>query len=136
MSHVVPDLVQKILKGQDPLHLLGDGKQVRHYTYGGDLAKGIVIAMEHPDALNEDFNLLPLSRPPCWNSPSSSGPRSRPEVPFRYVTDPPFEHDVQRRVPSVDKAKKVLGFEATTNLSDHARRGDPWVTNAIRDGRI
>ena len=42
MSHVVPDLVQKIVKGQDPLHILGDGDQVRHYTYGGDLARGIV----------------------------------------------------------------------------------------------
>ena len=57
MSHVVPDLVQKVLKGQDPLHLLGDGTQVRHYTYGGDLARGIVTAMEHPAALNDDFNL-------------------------------------------------------------------------------
>ena len=57
MSHVVPDLVQKVLKGQDPLHLLGDGSQVRHYTYGGDLARGIVTAMEHPAALNDDFNL-------------------------------------------------------------------------------
>ena len=36
LSHVVPDLVQKTLKGQDPLHILGDGCQVRHYTYGGD----------------------------------------------------------------------------------------------------
>ena len=35
LSHVVPDLVQKIIKGQDPLHILGDGSQVRHYTYGG-----------------------------------------------------------------------------------------------------
>ena len=42
MSHVVPDLVQKVVKGQDPLHILGDGNQVRHYTYGGDLARGIV----------------------------------------------------------------------------------------------
>src|ERR1700691_5392326 len=57
MSHVVPDLVQKVLKGQDPLHLLGDGSQIRHYTYGGDLASGIVTAMESPKALNEDFNL-------------------------------------------------------------------------------
>ena len=57
MSHVVPDLVQKVLKGQDPLHILGTGEQVRHYTYGGDLARGIVTAMEHPAALNEDFNL-------------------------------------------------------------------------------
>src|SRR5205823_11542818 len=57
MSHVVPDLVQKTLKGQDPLHILGSGEQVRHYTYGGDLAAGEVAAMEHEDALNDDFNL-------------------------------------------------------------------------------
>src|SRR5919199_5828741 len=57
MSHVVPDLVQKVLKGQDPLHILGSGQQVRHYTYGGDLARGIRLAIEHPNALNEDFNL-------------------------------------------------------------------------------
>ena len=57
MSHVVPDLVQKVLMGQDPLHILGDGSQVRHYTYGRDLARGIVIAMEHDAAMNEDFNL-------------------------------------------------------------------------------
>src|SRR3954447_8118013 len=46
LSHVVPDLVLKVMKGQDPLHILGDGSQVRHYTYGGDLAKGIRCAME------------------------------------------------------------------------------------------
>ena len=49
-SHVVPDLVCRALTGQDPLHLLGSGEQVRHYTYGGDLARGIVTAMEHPAA--------------------------------------------------------------------------------------
>src|SRR5712672_2720306 len=55
MSHVVPDLVQKVLKGQDPLHILGDGSQVRHYTYGGDLARGIRLAIESEKALNDDF---------------------------------------------------------------------------------
>ena len=55
-----PDLVQKVLKGQDPLHILGDGTQIRHYTYGGDLARGIVAAMEHPDALNDDFMSVDL----------------------------------------------------------------------------
>lgn len=48
MSHVGPDLIQKIEKGQDPLHILGDGTQVRHYTYGGDLAKGIVLGDGSP----------------------------------------------------------------------------------------
>ena len=70
MSHVVPDLVQKILKGQDPLHILGDGDQVRHYTYGGDLARGIRLAIESPAALNEDFNLSTPRRRPCSSWPS------------------------------------------------------------------
>src|SRR2546421_12392913 len=65
MSHVVPDLVQKVVKGQDPLHILGDGSQVRHYTYGGDLATGIVTAMEHPRSLNDDFNLSTAQATPA-----------------------------------------------------------------------
>src|SRR5262249_55010710 len=57
MSHVVPDIVQKVLKGQDPLHILGEGNQVRCYTYGGDLARGIRLAIEAEEARNQDFNL-------------------------------------------------------------------------------
>src|SRR5271170_1712642 len=57
MSHVVPDLVQKVIKGQDPLHILGSGIQTRCYTYGGDLARGIATAVFHPAARNNDFNL-------------------------------------------------------------------------------
>lgn len=57
MSHVVPDLIQKVYKGQDPLHILGSGEQIRHYTYGGDLAHGITLCIENEKAVNEDFNL-------------------------------------------------------------------------------
>ncbi|WP_460850083.1 NAD-dependent epimerase/dehydratase family protein, partial [Phytohabitans suffuscus] len=137
MSHVVPDLVQKIVKGQDPLHILGEGNQVRHYTYGGDLAAGIVTAMEHPAALNEDFNLstaesttvLELAEV-IWRK--IKGPR----VPFRYVSDDPFEYDVQKRVPDVTKAREVLGFEATTSLDEMLDEVVPWVTQAVHDGRL
>lgn len=136
MSHVVPDLVQKVLKGQDPLHILGDGTQIRHYTYGSDLAVGIVTAMEHPDALNEDFNLstaqstsvLELARL-IWN-------KIRPNDAFRYVSDEPYEHDVARRVPATEKAAKLLGFEAKTSLSDMLDEVIPWIERAIQDGTI
>jgi len=137
MSHVVPDLVQKVLRGQDPLHILGDGTQVRHYTYGGDLARGIVTAMEHPSAEGEDFNLstsvsttvLELAEM-IWRK--IKGPR----VPFRYVHDPPFEHDVQYRIPATSKAREVLGFEATTPLDVMLDEVIPWVAQAIEDGAI
>jgi UDP-glucose 4-epimerase len=137
MSHVVPDLVQKVFRGQDPLHLLGDGTQVRHYTYGGDLARGIAMAMESPAAQNDDFNLstsvsttvLELARL-IWRKIRGEG------VPFRYVCDPPFEHDVQRRIPSVEKAQRLLGFTATTSLDAMLDEVIPWIEQAISAGVI
>jgi nucleoside-diphosphate-sugar epimerase len=137
MSHVVPDLVQKVLKGQDPLHILGSGEQIRHYTYGGDLAAGIVTAMEHPDAVNEDFNLstaegtsvLELAEA-IWRKIKGA------DVPLKVISDDPFEYDVQRRVPATEKAKKILGFEATTSLETMLDEVIPWIANAVEAGTI
>jgi UDP-glucose 4-epimerase len=137
MSHVVPDLVQKIVKGQDPLHILGEGNQVRHYTYGGDLARGIVIAMEHEAAHNEDFNLSTVESTTVLELAEVIWRKIKgPEVPFRYVSDDPFEYDVQKRVPDVTKARTVLGYEATTSLDEMLDEVIPWVTQAVRDGRL
>ncbi len=137
MSHVVPDLVQKVLKGQDPLHILGTGEQIRHYTYGGDLARGIVTAMEHPDALNDDFNL---------STPAGHSVTELAEVIWRkikgegvlltFANDEAFEYDVQRRVPSTDKAKQILGFEATTSLETMLDEVIPWITEAVNNGTL
>ena len=136
MSHVVPDLVQKVLKGQDPLHILGDGAQIRHYTYGGDLAIGIVTAMEHPDAANEDFNLSTATQTTVLELAELIWKKVRPEEPLRYVSDTPFEHDVARRIPATEKASRVLGFEARTPLSDVLDEVIPWIQQAIDDGEI
>ncbi len=136
MSHVVPDLVQKVVKGQDPLHILGDGTQVRHYTYGGDLAEGVVTALEHPDALNEDFNLSTAESTTVLELAEKVWARINRDRPFRYVSDDPFEHDVQRRVPATEKAKRILGFEATTTLDDMLDEVVPWVVDAIGRGLI
>lgn len=137
MSHVVPDLAAKALKGQDPLRVLGSGEQVRHYTYGGDLARGIVAAMEHPAALNEDFNLSTAQSTTVrelaeliWAAVKG------PDVPLRLAHDEPFAHDVQRRVPDVGKAKRILGFEATTPLSQMLDVVVPWIAQAVGAGAI
>jgi nucleoside-diphosphate-sugar epimerase len=137
MSHVVPDLVQKVLKGQDPLHILGDGSQVRHYTYGGDLARGIRLCMESDAALNEDFNIstarsttvLELAEA-IWRQVHG------PDRPLRVVNDPPFEYDVPMRVPDTAKARRVLGFEATTGLEEMLEEVIPWIRSEIEEGRI
>jgi len=137
MSHVVPDLCQKALKGQDPLHILGSGDQIRHYTYGGDLARGIRLVMESPAAENEDFNLststgttvreLALA---IWRKVHGPG------RPLRFVSDAPFEHDVQRRIPSTEKAERILGFRAETTLDTMLDEVVPWIREAIKNDLI
>jgi nucleoside-diphosphate-sugar epimerase len=137
MSHVVPDLCQKVIKGQDPLHIFGDGSQIRHYTYGGDLAHGIRLAMESEKALNESFNLSTAKSTTVhelaeliWLKVHGA------QRPLNLVSDTPYEHDVQRRVPDVRKAREVLGFEATTSLDQMLDEVIPWVRDEIAAGRI
>lgn len=137
MSHVVPDLVQKVVKGQDPVHILGAGSQVRCYTYGGDLARGILTCMFHEKALNEDFNLsTPVATSVLelaeliWRKVHGDG------KPFHWVSDPPYPHDVQMRIPDTRKSREVLGFEAMTPLSGVLDEVIPWVEQEIEEGRI
>jgi nucleoside-diphosphate-sugar epimerase len=136
MSHVVPDLVQKVLRGQDPLRLLGDGHQVRHYTYGGDLARGIRLAVEVPAAFNEDFNLSTAESTTVLELARLIWKKARGDAPLRVASDRPYSYDVQKRMPSVQKAKRILGFEATTTLSEALDEIIPWIREQIKAGGI
>jgi nucleoside-diphosphate-sugar epimerase len=101
------------------------------------LARGIVTAMEHPAALNEDFNIstaepttvLALAEL-IWRKVHG------PDRPFRVVHDPAFPHDVQRRIPSTEKARRILGVEASTTLDEMLDEVIPWVASAIENGTI
>jgi nucleoside-diphosphate-sugar epimerase len=93
--------------------------------------------MEHPKALNDDFNLSTAQSTTVLELAETIWRKIRgPEVPFRFVNDDPFEHDVQRRVPATEKARAVLGFEATTSLDTMLDEVIPWIQDAVADGRI
>jgi UDP-glucose 4-epimerase len=136
MSHVVPDLIQKILRGQDPVHILGNGTQVRHYTYGGDLAQGIVLAMNSDKALNEDFNLSTAVSTTVLELTETIWNKINPGKPLRIQNEDGYQYDVNKRIPSVEKSKQILGFEALTNLSEMLDEVIPWISNAIDKGAI
>jgi nucleoside-diphosphate-sugar epimerase len=136
LSHVVPDLVVKVLRGQSPLHIFGDGSQVRHYTYGGDLAHGIRMAMESEDVVNDDLNLSTAQSTTVSELATLIWNKINRDRPLQVVSDPPYPHDVQRRVPDVRKAKEILGFEATTTLSDMLDEVIPWIKGELAAGRI
>lgn len=136
MSHVVPDLVQKILKGQYPLNILGEGNQVRHYTYAGDLADGIYECIVSPKALNNDFNVstpightvLELAKI-IWN-------KINPDKEFKYESEKPFTYDVQKRIPDVTKSAKILNIKCNTSLEIALDEIIPWIKSQIEIGGI
>jgi len=129
LSHVLPDLINKVLKGQDPLHILGEGDQIRCYTNGKDLARGIRMVIESKEAINEDFNIsTPISTSVLelaqiiWNIINSNKE-------FKVTYDKPFEYDVQKRIPDISKAKEILGFEAEISLEESINEVINYIIN-------
>jgi UDP-glucose 4-epimerase len=134
MSHVVPDLVQKILKGQEPLHILGNGNQIRHYTYAGDLARGIRVCIENKKALNEDFNISSAVSTTVLELAQTIWKKINGDKPFRHVCDKPFEYDVQKRIPSIEKSEKILNIKCETTLEQSLDEIIPWIKQQIACG--
>ncbi|HRH55163.1 MAG TPA: NAD(P)-dependent oxidoreductase [Chitinophagales bacterium] len=118
LSHVLPDLINKIMKGQDPLHILGEGNQIRCYTNGLDIARGIVMAMESDKAINEDFNISTPVATSVLELAKLVWEKLSPDKPFNFVSDQAYEYDVQKRIPDVSKAEKLLGFKSEISLDE------------------
>lgn len=127
MSHVVPDLINKCLKGQNPLHILGDGNQIRCYTNGRDIARGIRLAMESKDAINEDFNISTSTATTVLELAKMIWDKINTGKKFNYVCDKPFEYDVQKRIPDVKKARNILNFEGKTSLNESLDEVIEWM---------
>ncbi|MHB1835300.1 MAG: NAD-dependent epimerase/dehydratase family protein [Solirubrobacteraceae bacterium] len=128
IAHAVPDLIAKVLAGQRPLQIFGTGEQTRTLTHVDDIADGIVTATASPAGENEDFNI------------SASDERTVAEIaaliweacgedPQRFELEhlPSFEVDVQRRWPSVEKAREVLGWEARIALREGLAGTVAWL---------
>jgi nucleoside-diphosphate-sugar epimerase len=128
IAHAVPDLIRKVLSGQRPLQIFGSGEQTRTLTHVDDIAAGIVAAMASPAGLGEDFNisaareltLAEIARiiwEACGEDPAD----------FELEHLPSFEVDVQRRWPSVEKARRLLGWEAQIDLEQGIASTVRWL---------
>jgi UDP-glucose 4-epimerase len=135
IAHAVPDLIRKVLAGQRPLEIFGSGDQTRTLTYVDDIADGIAAAMGHPRAENEDFNIsaseemtvAEIARvvwEACGEDPA--------ELELQHV--PSFQVDVQRRWPSVEKARALLGWEAKVPVEEGIRMTVDWLRDTAPAG--
>jgi UDP-glucose 4-epimerase len=128
IAHAVPDLVRKALAGQRPLEIFGAGDQTRTLTYVEDVAEGIVQAMAQEAGENEDFNVSAaeeLTVAEIARLVWETCDRDPDELELKSL--PAFEIDVQRRWPSVEKAKRLLAFEARTDVREGLARTVEWI---------
>jgi UDP-glucose 4-epimerase len=134
IAHMVPDLIAKCLELAPgaPLPIFGDGTQTRTLTHVDDIADGIVTAMAAPAGLDEDFNVsaaeertvADLARviwEACDRDPGA----------FALEHRPSFDVDVQRRWPSVEKARTTLGWEARVPLGEGIAATVEWLRGRI-----
>ncbi|MDQ3741555.1 MAG: NAD-dependent epimerase/dehydratase family protein [Actinomycetota bacterium] len=128
IAHMVPDVIKKVLSGQRPLQIFGDGTQTRTLTHIDDIADGIVTATAADAGLNEDFNIsagdertvADIARviwEACGRDPEE----------FELEHLPSFEVDVGRRWPSVEKARRLLGWEARIGLREGIEQTVEWL---------
>jgi nucleoside-diphosphate-sugar epimerase len=123
-AHVIPDLVTKTMSGQYPLEILGDGKQVRSYTYVGDVADGIVFAAAHVE--NDDFNIGNGVETRVTELAELIWRLCGRKEPFKLKHLPAFKYDVQKRVPDVSKIRK-LGWEPKVSLEQGLKITIEWL---------
>ncbi len=135
IAHAVPDLISKVLAGQRPLEIFGSGEQTRTLTHVDDIADGLVTAMGSPAGLNEDFNIsasreltvAEIARI-VWDACGAD-----PDA-FALKHLPTFAVDVQRRWPSVEKARRLLGWEARIEVEDGIAATVRWLRTLRGEG--
>lgn len=128
-AHVIPDLIKKILDGQYPLELLGDGKQTRCFTHVSDIAAGIILAMELSKAENEDFNIGSEKEIRMLDLAKYLFKLCNVKKPFKVKFVKGFKYDIKRRVPSSRKAKLILGWKAQKSFEKELPLIIDWIKN-------
>jgi UDP-glucose 4-epimerase len=137
IAHAVPDLIAKVLDGLRPLPIFGSGEQTRTLTHVDDIADGIVTAMSSPEGENEDFNisssqeltiaeLAAMIWEVCGEDPAR----------FALAHQPSFAVDVQRRWPSVVKARNRLGWEAQVDLREGLAATVAWLRDQAEENEL
>ncbi len=134
-SHVIPDLAWKLLSGQDPLEVHGDGSQSRCFTHVRDIAQALLLAAEHPAAEDQDFNVAGSEEITIrelagrlWSSVGRKGPP-------RLKSLAGFANDVQRQTPSIEKISKILGWKPKVSLENGLGEVVDWLKNE-KTGRM
>ncbi len=126
---VVARFISQALKGE-PLTVYGDGQQTRCFTYVSDTVEGTLRAGTRTEALGQAFNIgsdreITIRSLAEMILALTGSPSRIVLVPYEQAYGGRFE-EAPRRRPAVDKARRMLGFEATVSLEEGLRQTIRW----------
>jgi UDP-glucose 4-epimerase len=116
---VIPNFVRQALSGE-PITVYGDGTQSRCFTHVADVVDGLMRLMDHPGAVGDVFNIGSTNeitiRGLAERIKAQTGSSSEiVSIPYDVAYDEGFE-DMPRRVPSIDKIQRLVGYEPRHTL--------------------
>lgn len=135
-AHVIPDLVRKILIGQYPLEMLGDGTQTRCFTHVKDVAGGIIAVAMHPSGKNQNFNIGSDKEIKMIDLATKIWQVMEIKKPFKVKFTKGFQFDIKRRVPNVQKVKNLIGFETSVKFEDGLKEVINWLKDQQKQGKF
>lgn len=135
-AHVIPDLVRKILNGQYPLELLGDGNQTRCFTHVSDIADGVITVALHQKAENEDFNIGSDKEIKMIDLAQKIWKVMKINKPFKVKYVKGFKFDIKRRVPNVSKAKELLAWQPKVEFESGLKEVINWLKSQKNQGKL
>ncbi len=116
---VVPNFVRQAMAGK-PITVFGDGKQSRCFCHVGDVIQALLKLVATPKAVGEVFNIGSTEEITIEGLAELVKQRVKSDSEIRYI---PYEQayeegfeDMLRRVPSIEKINKCIGWRATTPL--------------------
>ena len=116
--------IEDALAGRN-LTIHGDGSQIRAWCYVDDMVDGTLLALEHPAAVGESFN-VGNARSAVTIHDLATRIKRLTECPGEIVFQPLHYTDVELRIPNIEKARTLLGFEAKVELDDGLARTIAW----------
>ncbi len=128
-AHVIPQLIEKVLRGQYPVEIYGTGNQTRTFTHGSDIANAFKSSLGNKSAQNQIFNVsgdkefkIIQILEKIWEFTSQNK-----KLRVKHLT--PLKDDVQRRYPSNKKIKKTLGWKPKVKFDDGLKETISWIKN-------
>ena len=117
--------IRKALAGED-LYIFGDGSQIRAWCYVDDMVEGVMRCLTHPKAVGESFNIGNARAVTTVYGLAEAVLRVS-QSPSRIMFREALSADIELRIPRVDKARELIGFQAGVDLDEGLAATIDWI---------